>query len=36
MTEHIRLLQENGLPVPAPNPHPRIVVENERRPVPAG
>ena len=36
MAEHIRLLQESGLAVPAPEPHPRIVIENERRPVQAG
>jgi predicted RNase H-like HicB family nuclease len=35
MADHVRLLQENGLPVPPPDPHPRIVIENERRPVPA-
>lgn len=35
MAEHVRLLQENGLPVPPPNPRPRIVIENEHRPVPA-
>jgi len=28
MTEHVRLLEEQGLPVPLPNPRPRIVVEN--------
>ena len=28
MTEHVRLLEEEGLPVPLPNPRPRIVVEN--------
>ncbi len=28
MEEHVRLLQEQGLRVPEPNPHPRIVIEN--------
>ncbi len=28
MEEHVRLLEEHSLPVPAPNPHPRIVIEN--------
>jgi predicted RNase H-like HicB family nuclease len=28
MTEHVRLLEEQGLPVPLPNPRPRIIVEN--------
>jgi hypothetical protein len=28
MTDHVRLLEEGGLPVPLPNPRPRIVVEN--------
>jgi len=30
MEEHITLLEERGLPVPSPNPHPTIVIENER------
>jgi predicted RNase H-like HicB family nuclease len=28
MTDHVHLLEEEGLPVPLPNPQPRIVVEN--------
>ncbi len=28
MTDHVRLLEEEGLPVPLPNPRPRIIVEN--------
>jgi predicted RNase H-like HicB family nuclease len=28
MTEHVRLLEEQGLPVPVPNSHPRILIEN--------
>lgn len=28
MADHVRLLEEQGLPVPLPNPRPRIVVEN--------
>lgn len=30
MAEHINLLKENGLPVPAENPDPKITVQNER------
>ena len=29
MAEHVRTLREQGLPVPPPNPNPRIVIENE-------
>jgi len=36
MAEHVRLLQENDLPVPPRNPRPTIVIENERRPLHAG
>jgi len=36
MTEHVRLLEEQGLPVPLPNPRPRIVVENAPALKPAG
>lgn len=28
MVEHVNLLKEQGLPVPLPNPHPRITIEN--------
>jgi predicted RNase H-like HicB family nuclease len=28
MPEHVSLLEEQGLPVPLPNPHPRIIIEN--------
>ena len=31
MEEHISLLKEYGLPVPAPNPSPTIVIQNEQR-----
>ena len=31
MREHIALLKERGLPVPAPCPDPTIVIQNERR-----
>jgi predicted RNase H-like HicB family nuclease len=34
MAEHVRLLEEKGLPVPAANPHPRVIIENERRAAP--
>jgi len=30
MKEHIQLLREQGLPVPAQNPDPRIVVQNAK------
>jgi predicted RNase H-like HicB family nuclease len=28
MIEHVGLLEEQGLPVPRPNPNPRVVIEN--------
>lgn len=28
MVEHLRLLEEHGLPVPPANPRPRITIEN--------
>jgi predicted RNase H-like HicB family nuclease len=28
MADHVRLLEEESLPVPLPNPRPRIIVEN--------
>jgi len=31
MAEHVSLLAEQGLPVPPPNPNPKIVVQNEKR-----
>ncbi len=31
MLEHVRVLQELGLPVPPRNPNPRITIENERQ-----
>jgi predicted RNase H-like HicB family nuclease len=31
MEEHAALLKERGLPIPPPNPNPRIVIENSRR-----
>jgi len=30
MKEHIALLREQGLPVPDPNPDPRITIENAK------
>ncbi len=30
MKEHVALLKERGLPVPRPNPNPRIIIENEK------
>ncbi len=29
MKEHVQVLKEQGLPIPAPNPDPRIVIRNE-------
>lgn len=31
MKEHVSLLRENRLPIPPPNPHPTVVIQNERR-----
>jgi predicted RNase H-like HicB family nuclease len=31
MKEHVALLREQGLPVPGPNPDPRITVQNSKR-----
>ena len=31
MEEHVTLLREQGLPVPAVNPNPTIVIQNEER-----
>ncbi|HHT9132240.1 MAG TPA: type II toxin-antitoxin system HicB family antitoxin [Candidatus Tripitaka californicus] len=31
MEEHISLLKEKGLPVPKANPHPTIVIQNEKK-----
>jgi predicted RNase H-like HicB family nuclease len=31
MKEHIALLNERGLPIPAINPDPKIVVQNEQK-----
>ena len=28
MIEHVSLLQEQGFPVPPPNPNPRVIIEN--------
>jgi hypothetical protein len=28
MAEHVSLLEEQGLPVPLPNQHPRIIIGN--------
>ncbi len=35
MKEHVALLKEHGLAVPAENPDPVITVQNAREPVPA-
>ena len=31
MVEHLKLLQEEGLPIPAPNPDPKIIIQNEKK-----
>jgi hypothetical protein len=31
MKEHIELLKEQGLPVPAPSVNPRIIIQNEEK-----
>jgi predicted RNase H-like HicB family nuclease len=31
MEEHVALLREHGLPIPAPNPDPTVVIHNEKR-----
>jgi hypothetical protein len=31
MIEHLKLLQEEGLPIPAPNPDPKIIIQNEKK-----
>ena len=33
MKEHVELLQERGLPVPAKNPDPKIVIQNAKAPA---
>jgi predicted RNase H-like HicB family nuclease len=32
MEEHIELLKEKRLPVPGPNRHPTVIIQNEKRP----
>jgi predicted RNase H-like HicB family nuclease len=29
--EHVAILREMGLPVPEPNPDPRVLIQNEKR-----
>ncbi len=31
MIEHLRILKEEGLPVPSPNPDPKILIQNEKK-----
>jgi len=31
MKEHVQLLKEQGLPVPPPNPNPKIIIQNEEK-----
>jgi predicted RNase H-like HicB family nuclease len=35
MEEHIKLMREQGLSIPEPNPNPTVVVQNEQRLEPA-
>ncbi|MHB9038226.1 MAG: type II toxin-antitoxin system HicB family antitoxin [Armatimonadota bacterium] len=35
MREHVALLKEQGLPVPTPNPEPKIIIQNEKQPAAA-
>jgi predicted RNase H-like HicB family nuclease len=36
MLEHVEVLKAEGLPVPPPNPNPRVVIENVTRLQPTG
>ena len=37
MKDHVHLLKEQGLPIPAPNPDPKIIIQNaSNRAVPTG
>ncbi len=29
MAEHVRLLREEGLPIPPKNPNPKVIIQNE-------
>jgi hypothetical protein len=31
MEEHVALLKERGLPLPAINPNPTVIIKNEKR-----
>ena len=31
MKEHVELLREQGLPIPEPNPDPKITIQNARK-----
>ena len=31
MTEHLKILKEENLPIPAPNPDPKIIIQNEKK-----
>ena len=31
MMEHLKILKEEGLPVPEPNPDPKIIIQNEKK-----
>lgn len=35
MTDHLEMLREQGLPVPAANPNPTIVIQNQSKLQPA-
>ena len=36
MVEHVRFLKEQGLPIPPPNPDPKIIIQNENKESVAG
>lgn len=33
MKKHVALLKEQGLPIPPTNPDPKIIIQNEKKPV---
>ncbi len=35
MTDHVQMLHQQGLPVPAPNPNPTIIIQNDPKLQPA-
>src|SRR5712691_8379379 len=35
MADHVQMMRDQGLPVPAPNPNPTIIIQNESKLQPA-